>query len=313
MALSSDNSSPEPVVADVRSRKRRDSRNAGGWFLLSPALTLIAILGIFPLVYMIWMSLHNFDGSNIFGGQFVGLEHFADALGSSDLHNAAIVTVQFLLLTVPIELVLGFAMAQAFYREGPVVGRLQAFLIIPTMVAPVAIGVLWRFMYQSEIGVVNYALTLVGLPAAEWLANPRLALLAVAIVDIWQWTPFMFLILLAGLKGLPMDILEAAKVDGASYLRTVFAVRLPLMRNVVIIATVLRLLDAVRTFDTIFVITRGGPAGATDVYSMATWREAFRFFNLDVASAYSLLFLFVLSVVVPFLLLRLARFEVHEE
>ena len=299
----------KPPRAAAEAAASRGS-NAWAWALLSPTLILILALGIFPLLYVLWISTHQFDGSSILGGAFVGLDRFIAVLGADAFSNAVVVTITFLAITVPVELALGFAMALAFYREGRLTDRLRAFVIIPTMVAPVAIGVLWRFIYQSEIGIANFALQALGLPAVEWLADPTIALLSVALVDVWQWTPFMFIILLAGLRGLPLDVVEAAQVDGAGYWRTVWNEQLPMMRGVVLIATLMRFLDGIRTFDTIFVITRGGPAGATDVYSMATWREAFRFFNIDSAGAYSVIFLVALSLIVPFVLTRIARFDV---
>ena len=179
------------------------------------------------------------------------------------------------------------------------------------MVAPVAVAILWRLMYQPQIGIINFFLGKLGMGEVLWLADPRIALFSAALVDIWQWTPFMFLILLAGLRGLSVEVLEAGRVDGAGFLQSVFFIRIPLLRNVILIATLLRFLDAVRTFDTIYVLTYGGPASATDLYSMFTFREAFKFFHIGPASALSIIFLIILSILVPLLFVRILGLEIE--
>jgi multiple sugar transport system permease protein len=281
------------------------------WVLLSPTLLLVLLLGIYPLVYAVWVSLSKFETATMSPGPFAGLTNYVKIFSDWHFWNVLQVTGLFVLIVVPLELVLGLIVAVAFDVNNPWLRYLRSFLIIPTMIAPVSIGILWRLMYQSETGIINYFLSQVGVGEVLWLASPRVALWAVALVDIWEWTPFMFLILLAGLRGLPGDVIEAARVDGASSTQSFFYIKLPLLKNVVLVATLLRVLDAVRTYDTIYVLTRGGPAGATDLYSMYTFRQAFTHFNIDTAAALSIVFLILLSLLVPLVFIRLLGLRIE--
>lgn len=229
------------------------------WVLLSPVLLLVLLLGIYPLLYAVWVSFSTFEVATMSTGEFVGLANYVKVFSDWHFWNVLQVTTLFVLIVVPIELLLGFIIAIAFDVDNPWLSYLRTIIIIPTMVAPVSIGILWRLMYQSETGIINYLLSLIGIGEVLWLASPQVALWAVALVDIWQWTPFMFLLVLAGLRGLPGDIIEAARVDGANSIQAFFYVKLPLLKNVVLIACLLRFLDAVRTYDTVYVLTRGGP------------------------------------------------------
>jgi multiple sugar transport system permease protein len=178
--------------------------------------------------------------------------------------------------------------------------------LIPMMIVPAVTGYMFFMLFQSN-GPINAILSIVSGKAVEipWLSTEIPAIVSVIIAEVWQWTPLMFLLLLAGLRGLPVDVLEAARVDGANAIQTLVQVKLPIMKNVVLVAVLLRFLDAVRTYDAIYVLTRGGPASATDAYTMYTFRAAFAHFNVNTAAALSLVFLVLLSILVPMLFFRL--------
>ena len=281
------------------------------WVFLAPAILIIVIIGIYPLIHALWASLTKSSAVSLATAQFVGLDNYTKIFGNWRFWNTLKITGLFVLICVPLELIFGFIIALAFDTDSRLLARTRAIFIIPTMIAPVAVAILWRLMYQPQIGIINFFMEKLGLQPQMWLAEPRIALFSAALVDIWQWTPFMFLILLAGLRGLPKEVLEAGSVDGTSYLQSVLFIRIPLLRNVILIATLLRFLDAIRTFDTIYVLTYGGPASATDLYSMLTFREAFKFFHLNAASALSIVFLIIVSILVVLLFVKILRLQIE--
>ena len=281
------------------------------WVFLAPAILIIVVIGVYPLIHALWASLTKASAFSLAMTQFVGLDNYSKILENWRFWNTLKVTGLFVLICVPIELILGFIIALAFDTDSRLLARARAIFIIPTMIAPVAVAILWRLMYQPQIGIINFLIEKIGLQPQMWLAEPKIALFSAALVDIWQWTPFMFLILLAGLRGLPKEVLEAGSVDGTSYLQSVLLIRIPLLRNVILIATLLRFLDAIRTFDTIYVLTYGGPASATDLYSMLTFREAFKFFHLNLASALSIVFLIMVSILVVVVFVKILRLRIE--
>ena len=166
------------------------------------------------------------------------------------------------------------------------------------LVTPIAVGITWRIMFNPDLGVINYLLGSIGIPAQGWLASMNQSLLSVIIVDVWQWTPFMFLILFAGVRSLPRSPFESAAIDGASRLQAFFLVTLPMLRPVIVLAVLLRAVDSVRTFDQIFMMTRGGPNLTTDLVSLYLQRVNFKFFDIGYGAALSWLFLILLMIAV---------------
>ena len=168
---------------------------------------------------------------------------------------------------------------------------MRALLLLPVMATPVSVGLIWKLMLNSDFGIVTDWGEVLGLGRILWLSDPLLAFISVVIMDVWQWTPFMFLILLAGLEGLPKEPFESAEVDGASAWQMLFWVTLPLMKRIIVIAIVFRLMFAIATFDTVYVLTKGGPARATDLVTLFIQREGFVNLNISLASAVSFLVL----------------------
>lgn len=281
------------------------------WVFLAPALLIILIIGIYPLIYALWASITKSSVVSLATTQIVGWDNYLKLLENWRFWNTLEITALFVLICVPLELIFGFIIALACDTDSRLLERTRAIFIIPTMIAPVAVAILWRLMYQPQIGIINFLMEKLGFQPPMWLADPKIALFSAALVDIWQWTPFMFLLLLAGMRGLPKDVLEAGSVDGTSYLQSVLLIRIPLLRNVILIATLLRFLDCIRTFDTIYVLTYGGPASATDLYSMLTFREAFKFFHLNIASALSIVFLIIVSILVFLVFVKILKLQIE--
>jgi multiple sugar transport system permease protein len=208
---------------------------------------------------------------------FAGWDNFAAVYNDPVFWKAIGTTVWFVILAVAIETLLGLILALIVARELRFSGLIRVTLILPMTIAPVVVGVIWRLLYASDIGIVNPLFELLGLEAPNVLAHPLTAFLGLIAVDVWEWTPLLFLILLAGLHSLPQDPIEAARVDGASAIQVFFHHTLPLLRPVLLVAVVLRTIDAVGTFDQVYVLTKGGPGTATQLISIYAYNTAFLF------------------------------------
>jgi multiple sugar transport system permease protein len=263
---------------------------------MTPALFLVAAVTAYPLVYSLIISFEDVRLARISRAEFVGLANYERLLGDGAFHHSLLLSLIYVACSVVGSLLLGFALALLMDRElrGMVLWR--SLLIVPMVVTPVSIGLTWRMMFNDQIGIVNYVLGWLGLPRPLWIEAPDSALLSVILVDIWEWTPFMFLILLAGLRSLPQSPFESARVDGASAWQRLFYVTIPMMRPVITVAVLLRAVDAVRIFDQVFIMTRGGPAQATDLFSLFLYRTGFKHAYISYAAALSWVLLIILSV-----------------
>jgi len=217
-------------------------------------------------------------------------------------------TARYVFFAVTIETLLGLGLALLVVSELRFSRFLRVSLLLPMTIAPVVVGVIWRLMYASDIGIVNPLANLLGFGDVNVLAHPTTAFIGVVVVDIWEWTPLLFLIILAGLQSLPQEPIEAAKVDGAGPWRVFFDHTLPLLLPVLMVAVVLRLIDAVGTFDQIFVLTKGGPGTATQLISTYAYNTAFQFtqYGRAMAMVVALLVLVVLLTVVAIRFMRRA-------
>jgi multiple sugar transport system permease protein len=188
---------------------------------------------------------------------------------------------------------------------GKIIGFLRTTLIIPTIMTPVVVGLIWRLMYNPDMGMLNYFLALFGFPTVNWTGMPGTALPSVIIADIWEWTPFMALIMLAGLQALPQEPFEAALVDGASAWQSFRYITLPFLAPTMLVAFLIRLMDAFKTFDLVFVLTQGGPGMSTEILNYYTYRYGFKFFHLGYASALSWLLVVVITIISMILVKRI--------
>ena len=274
-------------------RSRRTRENLLGAAFVGPAFCYIMLIVIYPLCYSLWASFTNLRLTSPITS-FVGLDTYAQALGSEIFRDSLLVTALFLFASVILEFVLGFALAYSFSRMKRTHPVMRALLLLPVMATPVSVGLIWKLMLNSDFGILAGWGQIFGGDNILWLSDPALAVLSIVIMDVWQWTPFMFLILLAGLEGLPKEPFEAAEVDGANRWQVLIRVTLPLMRRIIAIAVVFRLMFAIATFDTVYVLTKGGPARATDLITLFIQREGF--VNLNIASASAISFLVLIAV-----------------
>ena len=276
---------------------------------LLPGMLFLLAIAIYPTIYSLVISFFRWNLTDPEGMSFGGLHNYALLLSDESFWHALLVTAEFVVVTVTVELALGLAIGLLFFRRFPGDKFMRALILLPMVVAPVVVGLLWRYMLNVNFGVVNYLLSCIGMPRVDFLGDPFWALPTLIFIDVWQWTPFMFLILLAALQGIPEDILEAARVDGANPAQILVYHMLPLMRYPIAVAVVLRLIDACRVYDIIFMTTRGGPIDATQTLSWQIYDAGFRSFDLGYAAAYSWLMLALVLVVTTLLLRIMMRKE----
>jgi multiple sugar transport system permease protein len=261
----------------------------------APAVIALFLIVIIPIGYNLYMAFTKWT-IGLGKPRFIGIENFVDLVLDARVINGLQVMVYFSGLSLFIELALGLAIALYFHRHFKGSEIVQAIYIFPFAATPVAVALIWRVMLNPEIGVINYLLRSIGLPGSLWVSGPRTVIPALVMVDVWKWTPMITLIVLAGLKSLPQDPYEAARIDGAGTLQVFWYITLPLIRPVLIAALMLRSLDNLKEFDTIYTITQGGPGIASETLYLYSYKVAFNFFKAGYGSALMVVvFLIVLA------------------
>ena len=284
----------------IREKKRNSLSRRGRetplpYLLIAPTVAVLVALSIYPLIYSIRISLQTGSGE----AARWSLSNFARLASDKFFLEALAHTFIYAVVALTFEFLLGLGLAIMLDR--PLRGRslFRSALLIPMMLPPVVVGVVWRLMLNPDFGAVNGTLKSAGVntESLTWTASPMLALASVIAVDIWQWTPFMFLVLLAGLQAIPQEPYEAAIVDGSSAWQTFCHVTLPLLRPAILIALLLRTMDLLRVFDQIFILTEGGPGFSTETVSLYIYRTAFRFSDFGYAAAMSFVLLLFTNVI----------------
>lgn len=278
---------------------RRDRRF--GFLLTAPGLAALLVVVAFPLVFAIFTSFYDFTLLTPNHDNFIGLENYQEMLDEEYLGAAIWVTLKFVVASVVIEFAIGLSVALALNSVTRFKNIYYLILLAPLLINPVVVGLLWRMLLHSELGIVNYLIQFVGIGPVNWLGDASTAFWTVVMVDIWHQVSFMSILLLAGLASLPREPYEAARMDGASALSCFIHITLPLLRPVIIIAVLLRLIFAIKTFDIIYIMTKGGPGTATDLVSYFIYRAAF--FGLDIgrASAMSVALLALILILTTYL------------
>ncbi|WJS05638.1 carbohydrate ABC transporter permease [Roseibium aggregatum] len=266
---------------------------------LLPAILFFALLTFLPLANLVALSFHDVEWNDATAvWKWVGVENFL-ALPADNLLRAGILnTVIFAVVAVALQMIIGFFLA--LWTTQVIRGRLfyRTIFILPILVPGIIIGAIWKLMYSYDFGVINSALGVFGIGPVDWLGNPNLALLSVIIVDVWHWTPFCFLLLLAGLESLPKDVFEAARVDGASDRQMLRYITLPLMLPTLIVTFVFRMILAFKVFDEIYLLTGGGPGTATEVISYTIYRRFFTEDQVGYGAAMSIAVIALIAVMI---------------
>jgi len=265
------------------------------YVFLAPAALIMVLALLYPLGYMIFGSFRDWDPSESIGeSTFVGLANYITLWNDPSFRESVGVTLTFAFWVVTIEMIIGVGLALLLDRNLRGMSVLRTLFILPMMIAPVVVGLIWRYMYHPTVGVFNKTLKSVGLDSVDWLGQH--ALFSVIVADIWQWTPFIFILSLAALQSLPRSALEAARIDGATGLQQILYIKLPLMMPVLIVTGLLRLIDAFKVLEVILVMTEGGPGLSTEILALRISRTATEFRELGVAAAMSNYLLMLLLV-----------------
>jgi ABC-type sugar transport system permease subunit len=289
------------------SRRRRRVRWPAGWLFAAPSLAIILVFIVYPIVQSFWYSLHDWRiGAEV--QEFVGLDNYARLLADDLFWNALRVTVVFAVVSVIVQLVLGYAAAAALVRDSLLTRFVRSVFFFPTIVALATIGLVWRFLLDPNIGLVGGLTEMVfGTPVA-WLQDPSLALPTVIFVSVWKNVGFTMIILLAGLKGVPAELYEAARIDGARGFQLTRYVTLPSIRPTLLFATMILTINSLQVFDLVYVMTDSGPLFSTDTLVTMMFREGFENFDIGYASAIAWV-LFLIILVLSATQLRLFRYR----
>ncbi len=264
---------------------------------VGPAALVMALACLYPVLSAFQLAGVDWNmGTQWSSARWVGWANMSSAFSDPRVWSSLRTTLLFAAVCVSAEMVLGIALALAL--EHPVRGMavFRTLFILPMMIAPIAVGLAWRYLFDAQFGPVNAVLKLVGFQAQTWLADPTLAFLAIVIADIWQWTPFVFIMMIAALASVDSAVIEASRIDGARWWQMTFRVKLPMVMHVIAITLMMRLIDAFRVLEVIFVLTFGGPGDSTEILSLKIYKTAFIGQQLGVAAAISLLLLVVVAL-----------------
>jgi multiple sugar transport system permease protein len=267
------------------------------YLFLAPAALIMAVALLYPICYMIYASFLDWNPSQRIGeAEFVGLRNYINLLSDASFLESFWVTIKFAAVVVTLEMFLGVGLALLLDRNIRGMSVLRTLFILPMMIAPIVVGLMWRYMYHPTVGIFNRTLKSWGFEPIPWLSDGSWAFASVVIADVWQWTPFIFILSLAALQSLPQSAMEAARIDGATGWQQIVYIKLPLMLPVLIVTLLLRLIDAFKVLEVILVLTNGGPGLSTEILSLRISRTASEFRELGEAAAMSNYLLILLMV-----------------
>ena len=275
---------------------------------LGPAVLVMAAACLYPVVVAFQLAGYDWSlGTPWDSARWVGAQNFVSAFTNPRVWSSLLTTLLFAAVCVSAEMVLGIALALAL--EHPVRGLafFRTLFILPMMIAPIAVGLAWRYMFDAQFGLINAVLKLVGLVPQTWLADPTLAFAAIVVADIWQWTPFVFIMMIAALAGVDSSVIEAARIDGARWWQQTMRVKLPMVMHVIAITLMMRLIDAFRVLEVVYVLTFGGPGDSTEILALHIYMTAFVGQQLGVAAAVSVLLLLLVAALLSWGALRLSN------
>lgn len=286
--------------ANINDRLVRADRGFG-WAMTAPGLTALMLIVLFPVIFTIFTSAFDYTLLHRVHDIFVGLDNYKAAIADEYFAESLWVTLKFVVAVVILEFLLGFLIALMLNSVTRFKNVYYLILLLPLLINPVVVALIWRMFLHPELGIVNYVLSFAYIGRVNWLGDVRVAFWTVVLVDIWHQVSFMVILLLAGLSALPREPYEAARMEGASTLQSFFYVTLPLMRPVIAVTLLIRLIFAVKTFDLVFIMTRGGPGTSTDLISYYIYRSAFFGLNIGLASAISVLLLIIVMAMTIYL------------
>lgn len=278
------------------------------WLFMLPTMIFLGVTALLPLLYSVYLSFFKYkinlpNAVPIFNGLGNYIKMFTDKTLAVSTGN----TVLFAVISVALELVIGIIVAMVLCSDMLWVKICTTILLIPMIMAPVAIGTTWRMMLDGTTGIINYLLSFLGIPSINWLSNPKYAMPAVIFVNVWQLVPWVAIIGAAGLKALPADCFEAARIDGAKNSQIFAKIVLPMISPLLVIITMLRFVDAFKVFDTVYTMTNGGPGTATEMLPNYIYKQGLKFFDAGYTAALAVMFVLIMTVV-TLIFLKLRKF-----
>jgi len=276
---------------------------------ISPAFIYMFFAWIIPFIYSLELSLHRWNLASLtIEKKFIGFSNYAEIIGNPEFWNAVRRTITYVCWAIGLEFLLGLVIALLISRESRLMSVIRRLILIPFMIAPAVVGLMWMWIYNPEWGVLNYFVRTLGIHKVgySWLGDTSVAMFSIVVVDIWQWTPFVILLFLAGIASLPRDPYDAARVDGASRWQIIKFITLPMLKPVMMIVLLIRTMTIFKFFDTIFILTHGGPASVTEVLGFHLYRVSFMYFKMGYAAALSYVML-IIVIAVCLLLIKLLK------
>lgn len=281
-------------------KRFRDPKFIAPFIFISPAVVILVAGLIVPVIYAGYLSFFDWNmGTPWETAKFLGLDNYRRMLTDVGVRSSIMVTLRYTFWTTTLEMILGISLALALEKSIKGASIFRTIFILPLMVSPIVVGLMWKYMLDARTGVINYYIEAIGkaIPPLQnlgfvrhpFLGDPHLALPALVVTDIWQWTPFIFVIILAGLQALPSEIMEAAYIDGANWWQMTWRVKLPMILSLIIITLLMRIIDVFRALEVIFIMTFGGPGRSTEVLSLKIYKTAFTSQDLGYASVISVI------------------------
>jgi multiple sugar transport system permease protein len=283
------------------------ARNVSLSIMMAPATLVIVVMMVFPVLFTVYISLHNWSATTAKSPQWVAFANYTELLFHDARFQIAFFRTFYLtIIATGIETVLGTCLAVLFHRDFFGRGVFRTLLLLPMVTTPVAMSLIWMLILTPTAGIANWVLVTLGLPPAMWLNTAATVLPTLAMIDVWQWTPLVMIIVIAGLSMLPTEAFEAAAIDGASAWQIFWRITLPMVRPYIIIAILFRSIDSLKTFDIIFATTQGGPGFASETLNIYSYTTAFTYFQLGYASSILVVF-FAIILAVSLVLIRLRK------
>lgn len=289
-------------TAKTRSRPQRLAPNY--WPFVVPALIVIAAVIVFPWVFTLWMSVNQWTLGQ--SQSFVGWDNYVRLATDARFWESLWHTVLYTVLSVIGPLIFGTLAALIFDANFPLRGFLRGIFVMPMMATPVAVALVWTMMFHPQLGVLNYLLSLVGIGPQEWIYNQSSVIPSLVLVEVWQWTPLVMLIVLGGLASVPREPYESAEIDGANAWQKFRYLTLPMIAPFLMIAVIIRGIDAIKSFDIIYAMTQGGPGTASETINIYLYNTAFSYYDIGYGSAMAVVF-FILIVALSFILLMMRQ------
>ena len=288
-----------PATRPAKSRLRPSY-----WPFVLPALITVGAVIVFPWVFTLWMSANQWQ----LGGEqsFVGFDNYLRLAADMRFWESMWHTVVYTVLSVVAPMILGTIAALVFDSKLPMRGLLRGIFVMPMMATPVAVALVWTMMYHPQLGVLNYLLSLVGIPPQEWIFNQSTVIPSLVLVETWQWTPLVMLIVLGGLASMPRDPFESAEIDGANGWQKFRYITLPMILPFIMVAVIIRSIDALKSFDIIYAMTQGGPGTASETINIYLYNVAFSYYDIGYGSAIAVVF-FIVIIAMSMILLALRQ------